>query len=1071
MMIVNLKYIKKAAALIASTTGVIFTLAIPATAESPILEIRDTMHNIQLEEYTSYYADSTGTLSVNDAASLPDSAFSLSNDKRTNFGYNKNPVWFRLEVNNSSSSTMEYLVESGYPLLDYITVYIPENGSYRAVEAGDMLSFSKMPGGYHHFCCSAAAPPGRSTLYIRVHSQGSVIVLLRAWDRASFIHHFIYFNGFLWVFYGIMIALGIYNLLIFVSARDRVYLYLSVFILSMALFDLIHSGLAKKFLWPDNPFWANFSHPFMMFTSIIALLKFTQHFMYTRQNLPSSHRILNILVVFCGASALTVFILPYSIATTLSVLTSFVSLFVIILSAIVPMTVRNRKLAIYYSLSCLFFLVGVFFVSLRSFGFIGESILASNGYQIGIAAGNILLSIGLADKINTLRKENLRAMTSLRESEERYRLFFEKAHDAIMFVINYTPVYANSNMIRLSGYSENEFYSRPVTDLFRIEESYGVSIPEIETGLKDGTLAGTQFEAVLTNRHDRRLDAIISLSAMTTGTSRGIFVILTDITSVRDSSRIIEEQYGRIQSQVNRLESLNRELLEAQKIIVNANIEIEKEKEYLAATLSSIGDGVISYDTEGKIFLMNRIAEQLTGITSDEAIGRNIREVLRLNNDTGNEKFFSAVEKISDDYNISDIGMPFSMTGSNGEERIIEVNSAMIRLNDRPLGIVMALRDITLKNRIDTEIIKMSKLETIGVLAGGIAHDFNNLLTGISGNLSIAKKVAADDFTLSDIILDIEKAVRRSSGLTRQLLTFARGGDPLKVPASLRDIIHESVKFIVKDPSVKCSLCIADDLNDVLIDPDQISQSLNNLLINAMQAMPGGGEITITAQNVPGPPPGLSLETGSHVRLEISDTGCGIPPESLNKIFDPFFTSKASGTGLGLTSTYSIIKKHNGSINVFSDPGRGTSFEIYLRAADEPAGRGTPAQKNPAAGNGGSVLIMDDEEYILDVFTKMLRYQGYSVQCVKTGEEAIKRYREHFELGTPFDYVILDLTVYGGMGGREAIDSLRKINPSIKAIVSSGYSENPVMANFREYGFYGVLTKPYSIDDILKVLG
>ena len=1069
-MIVNLKYIKKILAVTLISSAALMLFIRPARSGTPVLEIQKNMPGIQLEQYAAYYEDKRGDLSITGITELPDSSFTTHDNDKTNFGYTHSTLWFKLEVNNSSHTPVEWLIESGYPLLDYITVYIPDNGSHRAIQAGDMVSFANMPGGLHHFICLSSAPPGKSAYYIKIQSQGSVVVLLKGWDYPSFIHHFIYYNGFLWIFYGIMIALCIYNFLIYISSRDRIYLYLSCFILCITLFDFIHNGLAKKFLWPESPVYANYSHPLMMFLSIMTLLKFTQHFMFTRENLPASHRLLNMLLVFSGVSSLAIFMFPYNMATTLAVFTSFISLFVILFSAIIPMMMKNRKLAIYYSLSCLLFLVGVFFVSLRSFGLIGESILASNGYQIGLAAGNILLSIGLADKINTLRKDNLRAMVSLRESEERYRLFFERAHDAIMFFIDDMPVYANSNMIKISGYSEEDFYCRQVTSLFKIDRSSGIDIMAIFSSLKDGAITNTQFEAALTNRAGRKIDTIISLSALTTGNSRGIFAILTDITSVRNSSRIIEEQYGKIQSQLSKLEVLNRELLEAQKIIVNVNIEIEKEKEYLTATLASIGDGVISYDTEGRVFLMNRVAEDMTGIESDDAIGKNIREVLRLINDSADDTFFSAIGNVSDKYNVSDIGVPFRMHDKNGEERIVEVNSSMIKLNNKPLGIVMALRDITLKSKIDTEIIKMSKLETIGVLAGGIAHDFNNLLTGISGNISIAKKIAGNDHTLSEIILDIEKAVKRSSALTRQLLTFARGGDPLKIPASLRDIVHESVKFIVKDPSVKCVIRIPEDLRDVLIDPNQINQSLNNLLINATQAMPGGGRITISAKNLAGIPSGMPLDPGEYVLLEITDTGCGIPPESLNRIFDPFFTSKSTGTGLGLTSTYSIIRKHRGIINVYSEPGCGTTFEIYLRAADEPAEKNTRVHNKPFKSGGGSILIMDDEEYILDVFTKMLRYQGYSVECVKTGEDAIKKYREHYESGDHFDFVILDLTIYGGMGGREAIEILKAINPGIKAIVSSGYSENPVMANFREYGFSGVLTKPYSMDDILKVL-
>ena len=539
--------------------------------------------------------------------------------------------------------------------------------------------------------------------------------------------------------------------------------------------------------------------------------------------------------------------------------------------------------------------------------------------------------------------------------------------------------------------------------------------------------------------------------------------------ALKEASKIIKEQYSKIQSQYQNLQALNSKLLSAQSELMNANIETEKEKEYFAATLSSVGDGVITYDMSGRVFLINSVAEQLTGVTQEMAAGKKIREVVRLNDKASNDILFSALGKLDEKNRYNNIGIPFTMTDIHGAERIIELNSSLIRLKGNPIGIIMILRDITVKYKIDNEINKMSKLESIGLLAGGIAHDFNNLLTGISGNISIAKNTDNLSVEMSEIINDIEKATERASALTKQLLTFARGGAPLITPSSIEELLSESVKLLIKDPLVHYSLIIAEDISPVLIDPNQISQAINNLLINSMQAMPDGGKIVIEAKNAESIPAELNPDK-NYVYIRISDNGPGIDEKNLKKIFDPFYTTKTAGTGLGLTSTYSIIKKHKGHIQVISPQGEGASFEIYLPASKETPGKLQQINRKNSRNIGeGSILIMDDEQYILEVFVKMLKHLGFTVDCAKNGEEAIKLYKEKFNSGFRYSYVILDLTIPGGMGGKAAITEMRKIDPDINAIVSSGYSENPVMANYQTHGFKGILKKPYTLEDIIDL--
>lgn len=761
---------------------------------------------------------------------------------------------------------------------------------------------------------------------------------------------------------------------------------------------------------------------------------------------------------------------PYNISTRLSIFIAVISVTTIIFFIMVPMFWINKRIAVYYLCSWIVFSLGVLLLSFRGLGIIPDSLISDWTHQVGIAFADIFLSIGLADKLGVLKKENEKYLSSLKESEERYRLFFETAHDAIMYCINDIPVFANKNMLKMTGYNTTEFYKKNVCDFFESEEGSAVDVIEQIRQISSGGISTAQFEAILIGKQNKKNSVLVSISYLAAGTNRGIFIIITDISSLKNASNTIHKQYEKIQNQFSSMESLNNELIAAQNKLIAANTEIEKEKEFLSATLLSIGDGVITYDTDGRIFLMNNVAEEMTGVKGSDAMGRHIREVLRLIDDSSNDLFFDTLGKVTDKYRFNNIGVPFKMMDKNGTERIIEINSAIIKHGEKPLGIVLALRDVTIKSKIDTELIKMSKLESIGVLAGGIAHDFNNLLTGISGNMSMMKKQASMSDELSETFQNIEKAVSRATALTKQLLTFAKGGEPLLSSSSLKDIVNESAKFIIKNSDIKCELNISDDLKPVMIDPNQISQAINNLLINSIQAMTGGGKITIDAANAADIPHEIPFKTGDYVMLKITDTGCGISKKNLSKVFDPFYSTKSNGTGLGLTSTYSIIKKHRGYIEVTSEENTGTSFKIFLKASQSPVIKIETDQKLTDMSRTGTILIMDDEPYILEVLVKMLKHQGYTVDCAKNGEEAIALYNEKFSQNRPYDHVILDLTVYGGMGGKETIKALHKINPDVKAIVSSGYSDNPVMANYKEYGFSGVLTKPYAIEDVIKAL-
>ena len=385
--------------------------------------------------------------------------------------------------------------------------------------------------------------------------------------------------------------------------------------------------------------------------------------------------------------------------------------------------------------------------------------------------------------------------------------------------------------------------------------------------------------------------------------------------------------------------------------------------------------------------------------------------------------------------------------------------------------IVCAAEDITEKRKMEEELLKAQKLESVGTLAGGIAHDFNNMLTAILGNISLARIWANPHDKIFQPLTEAEKATGQAKKLTQQLLTFAKGGAPIKQTASILEVIKESVGFALRGSNVKCIYNLAEGLRLVEIDTGQMGQVIHNLIINADQAMPEGGIIEVSAENIiireteP-----LPLPEGKYVKIIIRDKGCGIDEEYLSKVFDPYFTTKEQGNGLGLAIVYSVITKHGGYITVESELEVGTTFSLYLPVSKEGVLKEKKVQEQKIIPGRGRILVMDDEKMVRDVADALLKEVGYEVVLAKDGEEAINLYQQAKESQRPFVAVIMDLTIPGAVGGKKAVKALLTIDPGVKAIVSSGYSNDPVLANFREYGFSGVISKPYSIKNISKIV-
>jgi len=386
--------------------------------------------------------------------------------------------------------------------------------------------------------------------------------------------------------------------------------------------------------------------------------------------------------------------------------------------------------------------------------------------------------------------------------------------------------------------------------------------------------------------------------------------------------------------------------------------------------------------------------------------------------------------------------------------------------------VVAVARDITERLRMESDLLRIQKLESLGIFAGGIAHDFNNCLTAVMNQISLAKMRLEDPQEALGRLILAEKACLQAKDLTQQLLTFAKGGDPVRRTISIAGLIADALQLVLAGANVKPVLSVPDDLWPVNVDPGQISQVLHNVLINAVQAMPGGGVVRVSARNVPAGAEDLPLmPVKDHVCLNIEDNGPGVSQEHLPRIFDPYFTTKPSGRGLGLAASHSIIRKHEGLIHVETQEGVGTVFTICLPAAEETADDEWPADASSGAGDRAArILFMDDEKMIRESMEEILKGLGYCATTVRDGREAVEALRKAVEESRSFDVAIMDLTVSGGMGGALAVRELKAIDPRIRAVVSSGYAMAPAMARHVEHGFDAVLPKPYAVAELHQVL-
>lgn len=545
----------------------------------------------------------------------------------------------------------------------------------------------------------------------------------------------------------------------------------------------------------------------------------------------------------------------------------------------------------------------------------------------------------------------------------------------------------------------------------------------------------------------------------------------------RMSVRRIEEERRHAQELAGMIATTQQALARA----TESEAALAAEKEQLAlmsarlgVTLRTISDGVVTVDPHGSIILLNDGAQKLAAAVAPEwTTGRGLADLFHLLGFSA-DQCAAAMGRVIEEG--AAVRLRNDIPGATVTLKLVEVTGTPTRdVDGQVTGAVWVLRDITDIAQVEHERAKSARLESLGVLAGGLAHDFNNILMGVTGNLSLAAAmVPSDNEALLARLTNASAACARARGVTNQLLTFSKGGAPVKKTASVRELVTECTRFALSGSPVAPAFDIDPDLCAAEVDASQVGQVIQNLVLNAMQAMPRGGVLEVSLDNVDITPDTMparaSLVPGRYVRLGVQDSGSGIPPEVLARIFDPYFTTKDKGSGLGLAISYSIVQAHGGAITVESEVGVGSLFTVYLPASSTSA-IAQAAPRHEISRNGtGRVLIMDDEDMVAEVAQEMIESIGYTVKRACNGDEAIRMFSDAEQTGQPFDVVVLDLTVPGGMGGAEAVKYIREMRSDVAVIVSSGYADDSVLARYRDYGFDGILPKPFTIPELRKAM-
>ncbi len=464
-------------------------------------------------------------------------------------------------------------------------------------------------------------------------------------------------------------------------------------------------------------------------------------------------------------------------------------------------------------------------------------------------------------------------------------------------------------------------------------------------------------------------------------------------------------------------------------------------------------------DFQGGIKFVNRAWSEVLGYGMEQLEGLGLEELV---DGEYLEGYKEALEKARD--NKTRVHIETAFIAMDGRKVLMDGNVSSTGAKGQGKVLQGFFRNVTRQRRLEEEVSKAQRLESVGFLAGGIAHDFNNILTAVLGNISLAKLYKERGYDIGDKLDKAEKSLLRARVLTQQLLTFAKGGKPVKEKMLLDRLVNDAVIFALSGTNVGCDYDIADDTWLVDADPGQLEQVVHNLVINSVQAMPDGGTLHVSLCNVNAHDyPDRPLTGDEYIKLEIRDEGVGIPEGEIDKVFDPYYSTKDGGSGLGLSAVYSVVRNHGGVVDLKSKLGRGTTLNIFIPAVSGEVVEATAVEEEAVEGRG-RILFMDDEASLRELISTLMEHFGFQVVTAADGEETVKIYNKAFKMGRPYDLVVMDLTIPGGMGGKETLEELMKIDPGVRAVVSSGYSNDTVMSDYDKYGFAGVMVKPYKVE-------
>ena len=632
--------------------------------------------------------------------------------------------------------------------------------------------------------------------------------------------------------------------------------------------------------------------------------------------------------------------------------------------------------------------------------------------------------------------ERKRAEEALRESEERHRELFETMAQGVVYQDAAGKITsANPAAERILGLSLNQMQGRTSVD------------PQWETLHEDGSaFPGETHPAMIALKIGKTVSNII-MGVYHPGQDTHVWININAVPLFRPGEVTPYQVHTTFEDITERIQ---------------AEETLRESEEKYRLLVENADAAIFLVDKKGTCLFVNTKAAEWAGGKPEDFIGKSLQDTLPKERADANLKELNEV---------MDSGI--AMHSERHEERLdrwFSYHLAPFYRNGAIFGVLGIARDITEHKRMEAELQKSQKLESLGVLAGGIAHDFNNLLGGMFGFVDLALVDSSESKVKKRLSMAMG-AMERARGLTQQLLTFAKGGDPVKSIAPLVSFLQETATFALSGSDIACTFDIPSDLWACDYDNTQLGQAIDNIVINAQQAMPSGGSIRITAANVRiADGEHAVLQGGRYAKISIADTGIGIPENIISRVFDPFFTTKQKGSGLGLATSYSTVKRHGGIIDVESEQGKGTTFQVFL-----PAAKGTPAktdakpQEKQSRGSG-RILIMDDEEVVREMISETLSERGFDPVCVKDGQLALDEFRDAIQRGAPFRAIILDLTVPGGMGGKEAVSEIRKTDKDTPVFVASGYAEDPAVARPRDLGFTASIRKPFRIAELMRML-